>query len=134
MLIMFTTHVGQPAWTDCCRLSSMRGRVTLSARVTICHVNAARWGQGNLPGRGHVPVTLTTTSSNFGLGSQGQMIYIEIKSSSLEYHPAQHKKSFLSTYLGVLSEGALNPLIVPQVVSRPKQGKLSHSVKIQKLG
>ena len=33
-------------------LPSLPGRVTLSARVTICHVNVSRWG--NLPSRGRI--------------------------------------------------------------------------------
>ena len=35
------------------RLPGLPGRVTLSAGVTICHVNVSWWG--NLPGRGRIP-------------------------------------------------------------------------------
>ena len=34
-------------------LPGLPGRVTLSAGVTICHVNVSRWG--NLPSQGRIP-------------------------------------------------------------------------------
>ena len=43
-------------------LPGLLGRVTLSAGVTICHVNVSRWG--NPPSRGGVHVTKRSNEPN----------------------------------------------------------------------
>ena len=51
--LFYVDHVYMIVRETClCGLPGLLGRVTLSAGVTICHVNVSRWG--NLPSRGHI--------------------------------------------------------------------------------